>query len=257
MQLHFQSHGAGDPLLILHGLFGSLDNWHSVSLKLGESHKVFALDLRNHGRSPHSDEFNYDVIADDLLEFMTAQKLDRANVLGHSLGGKAAMHFALTHPGRVEKLIVADMTPREYAPSHLPLLEIMMSLDLRAFRERGEMDRALVGKIPETGVRQLLLKNVTRDEAGTLRWKLNVPVIDRNYIQLCKSLDVTRVFEGPTLFIRGGKSDYVVESDWPLISKMFPQARLATIPTAGHWVHAEAPGKFTELVLNFLNENVS
>lgn len=253
MQLHFQSHGTtGPPLLILHGLFGSLDNWASISRQLGHTNRVFALDLRNHGRSPHSDEFNYAVIAEDLLEFMAAQKLERTNILGHSLGGKVAMHFALHYPGRVEKLIVVDIAPRAYPPAHLPLFDAMMSLDLGAFRERGEMDRALAAKIPEAGVRQFLLKNVGRDESGAFRWKLNLPAIFQNYELLNKSLDTTRVFEGPTLFIKGEKSDYISEEDRELIIKMFPRAEVVTVPGAGHWVHADAPEKVTEMVRKFL-----
>jgi esterase len=252
MQLNFQRQGAGAPLVILHGLFGSLDNWHSLSRQWGGRYNVFALDLRNHGRSPHSDEFNYRVIADDLLEFMASQRLERAHFLGHSLGGKAAMHFALANPERVEKLVVVDIAPRQYPPSHVPLFEAMLALDPGAFRERNEMDRALAARIPDATVRQFLLKNVARDESGAFRWKLNLPAIYRNYEQLNEAIEPGRTFNGPTLFIRGGKSDYIRDEDHGLIAQIFPNSRVATVPTAGHWVNANAPGELSALVWDFL-----
>lgn len=254
MQLNFERHGdaAGAALVILHGLFGSLDNWHNLSRQWGGHYNVFALDLRNHGRSPHSEEFNYRVIGEDLIEFLASQGLERANFLGHSLGGKAAMHFALAHPERVGKLIVVDIAPRAYPPSHVPLFEAMLALDLGAFHERSEMDRALAAKTPDAAVRQFLLKNVTRDEHGAFRWKLNLPVIYRNYGNLNGAIESERTFDGPALFVRGGKSDYIRDEDLPAIKWLFPNTRVETIAKAGHWVNADAPKELFELVAGFL-----
>lgn len=252
MQLHFQCHGDGVPLIILHGLLGSLDNWQTISRKLGERYRVCALDLRNHGRSPHSDVFDYRAMGDDVLEFMASQGMQSAHLLGHSMGGKAAMHFALWHPERVEKLIVVDIAPRGYAPSHVPIFEALLSLDLAAFRERGEIDAALAPRIPQMAVRQFLLKNVGRDEQGAFRWKPNLQALYQNYDGIRAAIETSGHFQGPALFIRGGKSNYVNDEDREMIGQLFPKATVATIPETGHWVQAEAPGKFTEMVAEFL-----
>lgn len=253
MQLHFQTVGTGFPLLILHGLFGSLDNWQPISRKLGGHFQVFALDLRNHGRSPHSDDFNYAVMADDLREFMEQRRLPRVHVLGHSMGGKAAMHFALLHPMLVGRLVVVDIAPRAYAPAHLALFEAMLALDLGSFRERHEIDAALASAVPENAVRQFLLKNVGRDEAGAFRWKLNLPAIYRNYPGLNEAIKPVREFTGPTLFLKGERSDYIGDMDVTLITRLFPKAQITPISQSGHWVHADQPEKLTEMVVRFIH----
>ncbi|HZV34552.1 MAG TPA: alpha/beta fold hydrolase [Verrucomicrobiae bacterium] len=252
MRLHHQCQGEGAPLLILHGLLGSLDNWQNISRKLSETFRVCALDLRNHGRSPHSDDFSYDVMTEDLLEFLDAQQIGRTRLMGHSMGGKTAMHFALKQPERVEKLVVVDIAPRAYPPSHLPIFEALLSLDLASFRERSEVDRALAGKIPEVAVRQFLLKNLARNEQGGLCWKPNLPVIRKNYDRLNEEIKTDTSFKGPTLFLKGAKSDYINDSDRATIEKLFPNATLTSIPQAGHWVHADAAKEFVEVVGNFL-----
>lgn len=253
MQLNFQSYGTGFPLIILHGLFGSLDNWQTISTRLGEHFWVFAVDLRNHGRSPHSDEFNYEVMAEDLGEFMQVHGLARAHLLGHSMGGKTAMEFALRHPEMVEKLIVADMAPKAYPPSHIPIFEALLSMDLSGFRDRREIVDALAPSIPELAVRQFLLKNLTRDESGAFRWKLNLPTIYRNYDRLNQGIENGRNFDGSVMFIKGVRSEYIGEEDRELIKRLFPQAEIIAIPEAGHWVHADAPGAFLNAVLAFLH----
>jgi pimeloyl-ACP methyl ester carboxylesterase len=253
MRLHHHCQGGGFPLIILHGLLGSSDNWQNISRKLAGQFQVCAPDLRNHGRSPHDETFDYDAMGDDLLELMADRQFGRAHLLGHSMGGKVAMNFALRHPEKVEKLVVVDITPRAYEPSHLPIFEALSSLDLSSFRERGEVDRALAARIKDVVVRQFLLKNLGRDEHGTLHWKPNLPVIRRKYNELNAALEVRGKFEGPALFIKGEKSDYITEADRELIARMFPNAQMAEIPEAGHWVHAEAPEKFITIVSEFLN----
>jgi esterase len=252
MQLNFQTYGTGFPLLILHGLFGSLDNWHTISRRLGESCQVYALDLRNHGRSPHSEVLDYEVMAADIAEFMQTHGLARAHLLGHSLGGKVAMLFALRHPDRVEKLIVADMAPKAYPPSHLSILAALRALDLASFHNRNEIDAALVPGIPEPTVRQFLLKNVGRTESGGFAWKMNLAAIDKNYPQLIQAIESDQQFKGPALFISGGQSDYLQANDHDRITKLFPQAQFSTIPEAGHWLHAEAPEEFIKTIMNYL-----
>jgi esterase len=252
MQLNFQTYGSGFPVLILHGLFGSLDNWQPVSRKLGEYFQVFALDLRNHGRSPHSEDFTYELMAEDVHEFMAQHNLSRAHLLGHSMGGKAAMLFALLHPELVEKLVIVDMAPKAYPPVHLPLFEAMLSLDLSSFRERGEIDAALKPSIPEVAIRQFLLKNIGRDDSGAFRWKLNLPAIHRNYHHLKGEIADNRSFDGPTLFIKGERSNHIADGDEILIKRLFKNARIETIPDAGHWVHADNPASFIETTIKFM-----
>jgi pimeloyl-ACP methyl ester carboxylesterase len=252
MQLHFQNCGHGAPLLILHGLFGSLQNWQTISRRLSEHFQVFAIDQRNHGASPHSPEMNYHVMADDVLEFLESQRLDRASLLGHSMGGKTAMMFSLLYPQRVDKLICADIAPKAYPPYHNQILEALIALDLTSFRNRGDVDTALAPAIPEKTVRQFLLKNLVHHPNGSFSWKLNLRAIRENYSELNESLPVDRACDRPTLFLRGQASDYVLDTDWPLIQRLFPRAELVTIPAAGHWLHADSPETFLDAVRNFL-----
>jgi esterase len=253
MKLNFHVGGAGPPLVILHGLLGSLDNWIPQANLLADNYSVFALDLRNHGRSPHAAEFNHDVMAADLAEFVATQNLGPIHLLGHSLGGKVAMRFAQLHPARVQKLVVADMAPREYPPRYAEMLAAMLALDLRQFQQRSEVDVALQAVAPDQMVRQFLLKNLGRDTAGGLGWKPNLPAIHANYARIRSALPVTPPFHGPTLFLRGDQSDYVRDSDRELVTQMFPQAKLETLAGAGHWLHAEAPQEFNRKLVEFLS----
>jgi esterase len=252
MQLHFQTCGHGAPLLILHGLFGSLQNWQTISRRLSEHFQVFALDQRNHGASPHSPEMDYRVMAEDVLEFLESQRLERANLLGHSMGGKTAMMFSLLYPQRVDKLICADIAPRAYPPHHNQILEALIALDLHSFRNRGDVEAALAPAIPVRAVRQFLLKNLAHNPSGGFSWKLNLRAIQENYSWLNDALPGDRPSDRPALFLRGQASDYILDTDWPLIQRLFPRAELVTIPAAGHWLHADAPEPFLEAVRNFL-----
>jgi pimeloyl-ACP methyl ester carboxylesterase len=252
MQLNFQTYGTGFPLMVLHGLFGSLDNWQPISRKLGESLQVFAVDQRNHGRSPHNDEINYPVMAEDLREFMRARDISRAHVMGHSMGGKTAMQFAFLHPEMVEKLIVVDIAPKAYPPWNMPIIEALLALDLRSFSHRQEIEAALAPEIPSLALRQFLLKSLTRDESGAFVWRINLKALEQNYPQLNQRIGEGQTFTGPVLFIRGERSDYIEEADRALVESAFPQARIVTIAGAGHWVHAEATGEFVQVVGDFL-----
>jgi esterase len=253
MNLHFEAVGKGPPLIILHGLLGSADNWRSVSQRLGAHYKVFALDLRNHGRSPHSDIFDFDVMTADLREFMEQQALRRTMLLGHSMGGKVAMQFAIEHSEQVDKLVIVDIAPKDYELSQRYILKALRSLDLTRYKSFADVDAALTAQVPSESLRQFLLKNLARDENGRLRWKIDLAAIDRNYHKLVLGLAPERSFNKPTLFIRGGRSNYIEDNDAPLIRQIFPQAAIATLPEAGHWVHVEAPEEFFQTVLNFLS----
>ncbi len=252
MELFYNQIGTGKPLVILHGLFGSSDNWQSLAKQFGRHYQVILVDLRNHGRSPHDDSFNFEVMVDDLFEL--CQRLDLSDIilLGHSLGGKVAMNFARSHPDMLHKLIVVDIAPRAYPIHHMELINALNELDLPTIKSRNEADQLLQAKIPAFSTRQFLLKNLKRTSEG-FEWKMNLPIIAQNLGQVMVGLDATEaVFEGPTLFINGGKSRYIEESDHPKIRTYFPQAILKQIDQVGHWVHAEAPKEFYEICMEFM-----
>ena len=275
MQLHFKQLGHGEPLVLLHGLFGQSDNWFGVAPKLAEKFHVFIPDLRNHGHSPHHDEMNYSLMAADVEKFFAAQKIESASVIGHSMGGKVAMQFALDFPARVNKLVVVDMAPRAYERRHDHIFTALLALDLNSFQTRSQMEEALAAEIPSLNLRRFLLKNLGRDESGKFFWKMNVRGVAENYSRLgevvkrraparpvssgmadepsrCAALQSKDECTGPTLFIRGGQSDYIAEADMAEIRRLFPAAELRTIAAANHWVHAETPEEFVRLVLEFL-----
>jgi pimeloyl-ACP methyl ester carboxylesterase len=255
MQLNFKEIGQGNdtPLIMLHGLFGSSDNWLHVAPKLGG--KCYALDLRNHGHSPHSNEMGYALMAGDVAEFLDAQKLDAANVLGHSMGGKVAMQFAHAHPARVRKLIIVDIAPRPYPPEHRPIFEALLAIDLKQFHSRREIEDALAPGIPDLTLRRFLLKNLAHEpqDARAFKWRIPLRTIFANYPKLCAPIEPQTPFPGPALFLHGGQSPYVSDADVPQIRQLFPQAKIETIPRARHWIHADAPDEFVWHVSTFLN----
>jgi esterase len=252
MQLHYKESGQGRPIILLHGLFGSSDNWHSIALRLAEKFHVFAIDQRNHGQSPHSDMMNYSLMAADVDEFMVSRRIESVHVIGHSMGGKTAMQFALQFPNRVEKLIVADVAPRAYAPAHEKIFAALLALDLPKFQSRPQIEDALAPEIPDLVLRRFLLKNLGRNSDGGFFWKINLRGIAENYSRLRGPVSAPVPFTGPALFIRGGKSNYINPEDEPLIRELFPRSEIQTIPDAGHWIHADQPEEFLKYVLKFL-----
>ncbi len=252
MELHFERYGQGYPLIILHGLFGSLENWRTLSKAFAQSFTVFALDQRNHGRSPHSEVCTYKAMMDDVQEFMIQQDLTSAYILGHSMGGKVAMQFALTYPDLVDKLIVVDIAPKVYPPGHDDVFAALYSFDPLTLHNRQEADAALAHYLPDLALRQFLLKNLERKDSDTFAWRINLDSIHRNYHEMLKTFTANGQFSRPTLFIRGASSDYIRDGDFVTIREIFPAAELRTIPHTGHWVHAEAPREFAQAVFHFL-----
>jgi pimeloyl-ACP methyl ester carboxylesterase len=255
MQLYYNSYGSESlqPLIILHGLLGLSDNWHLIGKIFGEHYRTFVLDARNHGRSPHSDVFNYHAMSEDVVEFMQQRNISSASLLGHSMGGKTAALVSLLHPELIDKLIVVDIAPRSYQAHHDQVFDAITSLDLTKFEYRKDIDEALSKKIQDVPLRQFLLKNLLRDDSGMFHWKMNLEVIEKNYAQINEELPRDHQFDKPTLIIRGENSEYIQEKDLPAINQLFPDAELATVKNAGHWVHVDAPEEFADTVLNFLS----
>jgi esterase len=240
-------------LIILHGLFGSSDNWHSLGSAFGKQFHTLIPDARNHGRSPHSDEFDYQVMANDVVELMQQHHLASVSLIGHSMGGKTAMLAALQNPELIDKLIVVDIAPRSYPPEHELIFEALNSIDLSTIVRRTDIEAKLAQHISETATVQLLMKNLARDEQGKFRWKINLPVIQKNYESINGGLPPQQTrFEKPALFIRGEHSEYILMEDLKPIAELFPRAELVTIKNAAHWVHADAPEDFTHTALEFL-----
>jgi esterase len=245
----------GSPILILHGLFGFSDNWQTIGRQLGETHQVITLDLRNHGRSPHTTSHTYAEMAQDLYEFTQARGLDSVAVIGHSMGGKAAMQFALDYPELVHQLVVVDMDPGQSTDNHRTVFNALFGVDFSKISNREEAEDYLSNHIEDVGTRQFLLKNLTRDlETNQFAWKMNLPVLWEHYPDILGPVSGPPNESLPTLFVRGGKSQYIRDTDIPIILSLFPQATLETIPGAGHWVHADKPQELLKVLRGFLGK---
>ncbi len=256
MELNFKTFGTGEPLIILHGLFGTLDNWQTIAKELSAHFSVFIVDQRNHGRSPHTfDTFNYMVLADDLKAFMEQQWMYKARLIGHSMGGKTVMQLALNHPDMVERLCIIDIAPKQYGGGHEIILDAIGNLNLVTLKDRPQAEEALMNTIQDRGVVQFLLKNLTRNHDGSYSWKMNFKNLYDNYQHILNDIEHTGIFEGNTLFIRGDKSDYIQEEDYTAIHHLFPTATIETIQNAGHWVHADQPKQLLDSVLRFMTES--
>ena len=255
MDLNYRVQGAGKPLIILHGFLGSLDNWRTASGALALTRRVYSVDLRNHGRSPHAAAMSYPLMAEDLHEFIANLGLTDACVLGHSMGGKVAMQLATQFPDDVASLVVVDIAPRAYPPAHRAVLLAMRALDLAACRSFAEAGDVLAPDVPDRAVRQFLLKNLSYDPERRLRWRIGLDEIIENYDALTRAIDFSEPFSRPACFIRGGLSRFVEESDLALIRWIFPRAEVVTVGEAGHWVHIEAPAEFLAALSAFLTKN--
>jgi pimeloyl-ACP methyl ester carboxylesterase len=260
MSLFYRKIGSGRPLVFLHGLFGSGDNWQTLLSKLN-GFEVWLPDLRNHGSSPWFDDFSVQELATDLLGFLDEHQIKNPLVGGHSLGGKTAMEFALSWPQRLSGLICVDMAPRGYEPQYDGFVASLLEVDLNTIHSRSDAQNLLASRIPDNATLLFLLKNLVPDDKGTgWRWRLNLKVLEQHYDQIWVGLEkktqqgINRVWKGPSLFIAGGKSDYVRAQDWPLIHDFFPRAELQTIAGAGHWLHAEKPSEVLAVIQRWVEQ---
>jgi pimeloyl-ACP methyl ester carboxylesterase len=251
MELFFREVGAGPPMVILHGLFGSSDNWFTQAKMLGEHYHVYLLDQRNHGQSPHSDAFDYKLLAADLEKFLVDKNIKDPIIIGHSMGGKTAMNLAVSNPALIKILIVVDIAPKKYPVRHDTIIDGLKALDIAKINSRKEADDALAVYVPEFGVRQFLLKNLQRNPAGGFDWKINLKVIDKNIDKMGDGLQYSGVFDKPTLFVRGSRSNYILEEDYARIKEIFTAATILSMDTS-HWVQAEDPQAFVDHVKAFL-----
>lgn len=250
MKLDYRILGEGKPMMILHGLFGFSDNWQTHAKKLADYYQVILVDLRNHGRSEWSDEFSYELMADDIYELAKDLQLSEFILVGHSMGGKVAMRFAQKHEEMLEKLVVVDIGIKKYPMHHEHIIAGIHAVKLDGVASRREAEDQLSKYIDSYGIKQFLLKNLYWLDKGKLAWRMNVNVLEREMEDILSALPVTEVMT-PTLFIRGELSNYILDEDIEEIEELFPDSELVTIAGAGHWVHAEAPDEFVEALLSF------
>jgi len=255
MKLFYHEYGQGIPLIILHGLFGISDNWSTFGKSLKEKYHVYIPDMRNHGRSPRSPVFDFPSMTEDIKEFIDDLGLYNPILMGHSLGGKVAMLLALNNPGLLNKLIVVDVSPRKYTQNteHLQLLNAMLSTDLSIAHSRSDVENQMKDKIKDQRLRQFIFKNIYWRDNDKLDWRLNLPVLNANLSLMFGGIESVTLFTKPTLFIRGGLSNYIRVNDIEIIRKNFPETVIKTLASAGHWVHADAPEEFYSIVIDFLN----
>jgi len=252
VNLHHRVTGTGQPLVMLHGLFGSQENLGAISRLLAEQYQIHGLDLRNHGRSPHTQAHSYPSMVADVIAYMDRIGLERAHFIGHSMGGKTAMQLALTHPDRVERLVVLDIAPVLYKPHHQQILAGLQSLDLATLGSRTEADQQLAAYVPELAVRQFLLKNLVKTGPDRFGWRINLESLIRNYQEILVGQAPQPPFPRPALFVKGGDSDYIQAEHWPVIQELFPAAVMRIIPRTGHWLHAEKPEVVAAAARRFL-----
>jgi len=268
MELFYRKYGAGPPIIIVHGLYGMSDNWVTIAKVLSKNFEVFLVDQRNHGRSPHSIDFNYELLKTDLLEFMDEMKIKKAILIGHSMGGKTVMFFAKDYPERVSHLIVIDIAPKSYiiksdkkpqTINHFDIIDVMKSIDFGVVASRQDVEDELSKEVKFERVRRFILKNLYRNSEGKFNWWLNISSLEQNLDNILAGLNKKDFEKGneivgfPVLFIKGANSDYILDEDYDnIIVKIFPYAELVVIPNAGHWVHAEQTILLIETLIDFM-----
>jgi pimeloyl-ACP methyl ester carboxylesterase len=254
---YFAGNSANIPLIVLHGLFGSTANWRTLCKRYAVHRDVYALDLRNHGQSPHHPRMSIEDMAGDVLAFLDRQQLTSCVLLGHSMGGKVAMQLALEHPERVERLIVADIAPKHYPPRHNEVFAAIELIDRTRITHRNQADKLIEDVLPDQATRLFLLTNLARDDDGEYQWRIDVQAIRDNYKTISDAPPAVhsgKQFNKPALFVRGDKSFYIQPEDGNLITSLFPKAAMEEIPDAGHWVHAEQPEAFFRITQRFLDQ---
>jgi esterase len=254
MKLFFRRMGQGNPVIILHGLLGLSDNWVTFGRQLAVDFEVFIPDLRNHGQSPHDPVFNFHLLVGDLIELIKDLGLKKINMIGHSLGGKTAMLFALNYPDLLDKLVIVDIAPGKYPPNleHQMLIDAMLKVNFSSVHSRSDVDKQLEQNVPSLKLRQFLLKNIYWKDKYSLGWRLNLPVLKESLPFIMKEITSDKQFMNPVLLVRGGLSGYVTNPDVSEMVKLFPQTLVKTLANASHWVHADAPAEFYTLVHEFL-----
>lgn len=251
MDLFCRIVGQGMPLVLVHGLFGSSDNLMTVAKKLGEYFTVYLPDQRNHGQSPHADEHHYQAMADDLHAFLLKHRIHQPVMVGHSMGGKAVMQFAVKYPDVYRKMVVVDICQRAYQPQHDQILKGLHAVDLKNLKSRKDAELALEAYESNADVRQFLLKNLYRNEAGEFAWRINLPVLTAQIAEVGVPVEIPTPIQKSVLFLRGEKSRYILDEDTEAILRDFPKAEIKTIKEAGHWIHAEQPQRFIQAILDF------
>ena len=252
MKLYCRQIGTGDPVVILHGIFGMSDNWLTIAKKLSANHHCYILDMRNHGRSPHSRDLTYDDMVEDVYEFLTDFRLRTASFIGHSMGGMVAMKFAFEYSHRIEKLVIVDIAPKSYPSLHQDILKGLKSIPIDKIKAREEASEILKKYVTSNKTRQFLLKNLYRKADNTYAWRVNLEAIVNHTSDIGLGISQNFTYEKPTLFIRGEKSDYILPEDEQQILTIFPNATIIEIPDASHWVHAEKPDEVLKVLENFL-----
>lgn len=255
MSLNYKRVGEGQPLLLMHGLFGSLDNLGMISRAMRNDFDVISVDLPDHGMSPHTQGFKYDAYAEHVLRLMDSLSIESFYALGHSMGGKVAMHLALHHPHRVKKLVVADIAPVKYTPRHNAVFNALTSVDLNSISSRKDAEDIMMQHLEEPGVAQFLLRSLGKDDNGKFVWRFNLELLMRDYEHLSQEIAHPHPFTKPTLFVKGGNSNYISAEHRPIINALFPNAEAKIIQGTGHWLHAEKPNVFAKIVTDFLTRN--
>ena len=254
MILNYEIKGRGEPIVLLHGLFGSLENLGVIARQLEDEYQIISIDLPDHGRSAKTEQFSFSLYADSVVETLKTIDVKQVNLLGHSLGGKVAMQIALQYPALVNNLIVADIAPVAYSPRHQNVFNALRSFKPEQISSRQEADQAMAEFVQESGVRQFLLKSLTKQENGQFAWRFNLELLIRDYHLLSQAISSDNNYAGRTLFIKGGNSDYITREHQPAISALFPIAEARIINGVGHWLHAEKPIVFAGIVSRFIEE---
>lgn len=255
MELNYKVFGEGKPVIILHGIFGMSDNWQTFGKRLAENYQVFLIDQRDHGRSPHTDEFSYPILAEDLKNFVEQHQIKEPHLIGHSMGGKTVMEFLLSYPQIASSSVIVDMGVKKYTGGHEFILDALASVPMDRVQSRKEAQNILSEKIDNQGVVLFLMKNFSRKKEGGYRWKINLPLLQKAYKQLmAHDLRTRESLESEVLFVRGGASNYILEEDLIDIKAVFPQSQIKTIDNAGHWIHAERPVELLDVISTYFRQ---